>query len=181
MKRVCVFCGSRDGGDSAFADATRELGLFLVSQGCQAVYGGGRVGLMGVLADTMLRAGGHVIGVIPEYLATIELTHPNVPDMRVVGSMHERKALMLELSDAFVTLPGGFGTMEELFEVISWQQLRLHDHPVGVLNVNGFYDTLEQQVCVMADSGFLYPEYVESLIIDDSVAGLMERLEQSIT
>lgn len=177
MKRVCVFCGSRDGSSARYAEATRALGQHLSSEGYEAVYGGGRVGLMGVLADSMLEAGGRVIGVIPEYLATVELTHPDVPDMRVVGSMHERKATMLELSDAFVALPGGFGTMEELFEVISWQQLQLHHHPVGVLNVDGFYDHLQRFVGDMADHGFLYPDYVESLIIESEVRQLMERLQ----
>ena len=136
---------------------------------------------MGVLADEMMRLGGQVIGVIPEHLAAIELTHPDVPDMRVVGSMHERKALMLELSDAFIALPGGFGTMEELFEVVSWRQMGLHPHPVGLLNTGGFYDHLQQFVRTMATAEFLYPNHVDSLIIDTDPEKLMDRLEQSLS
>ena len=179
MKRVCVYCGSRDGNSPEFATATDDLADQLVARGYEGVYGGGRVGLMGKLADRVLRGGGTMIGVIPEHLATVELTHPDVADMRVVSSMHERKALMMELSDAFIALPGGFGTMEELFEVLCWKQLGLHANPIGLLNVNGFYDGLQQFLAEMSNDGFLYPGNLESVVVESDAARLMDRLESS--
>lgn len=177
MKRVCVYCGSRRGSAEVFAEAAKELGRALVERGLELVYGGGKVGLMGIIADAVLAAGGHVIGVIPEHLATIELTHPDVPDMRVVKSMHERKALMIELSDAFVAMPGGFGTMEELFEVLCWRQLGLHSSPVAVLNAGGFYDDLDRFVNRMVSAEFLCSSNAESVIMNADVAPLLDRLK----
>lgn len=179
MKRVCVYCGSRSGANKNFVEAAEAIGHAIADRGYEGVYGGGRVGLMGVVADSVLRRGGSIIGVIPEHLATVELTHPDVADMRVVTSMHERKAMMMELSDAFIALPGGFGTMEELFEVLCWRQLGLHANPVGVLNVDGFYDGLQQFLHNMAQSEFLYPGNLDSLIVESDVDKLMARLEQS--
>jgi uncharacterized protein (TIGR00730 family) len=142
MKRVCVFCGSNEGIRPIYREATRTLGEALARQGTELVFGGGRVGLMGVLANAVLAAGGRAIGVIPEALVAKELAHQGLSELRVVGSMHQRKALMAELSDAFLALPGGFGTLEEYCEVLTWAQLGLHAKPCGLLNVAGFYDAL---------------------------------------
>lgn len=142
IRRVCVFCGSNVGSDPAYRDAAGELGREIVGRGWGLVYGGGQVGLMGVLADAVLALGGEVIGVIPEMLATKELLHTGATQMNVAPTMHARKALMEELADAFVALPGGFGTFEELLEIITWAQLGLHAKPIGLLNVRGFYDGL---------------------------------------
>jgi len=142
LKRVCVYCGSSSGDDPAYAGAARELGALLAQRGLGLVYGGGRVGLMGTIADAVLAAGGNVIGVIPEMLVKMEVAHLGLADLRVVGSMHERKALMVELADAFIALPGGFGTLEEFSEVLTWAQLGLHRKPQGLLNIAGYYDPL---------------------------------------
>ncbi len=142
MRRVCVFCGSNHGARPGYTSAARALAAALVRRGVGLVYGGGGVGLMGVLADSVLAAGGEVIGVIPEALVAKEVAHKNLSDLRVVSSMHERKALMAELADAFIALPGGYGTLEEFCEVITWAQLGLHRKPCGLLNVDRFFDPL---------------------------------------
>ena len=142
IKRVCVFCGSSPGARPAYAAAAVALARCLVARGITIVYGGGNVGLMGILADTARAAGGEVIGVIPRGLVTKEVAHMELPDLRVVESMHERKALMADLSDGFIALPGGYGTIEEFCEIVTWAQLQLHHKPCGVLNVDGFYDKL---------------------------------------
>ncbi|HLY39456.1 MAG TPA: TIGR00730 family Rossman fold protein, partial [Candidatus Binatia bacterium] len=142
MRRVCVFCGSNVGGRDVYAATARALGAALARAGIGLVYGGGSVGLMGLLADAVLAGGGEVIGVIPRALATREIAHHGLADLRIVESMHERKALMTELADAFVALPGGFGTLEELLEVVTWAQLGLHAKPIAVLNVAGYFDGL---------------------------------------
>lgn len=153
------------------------LAQTLVRRGWGVVFGGGRVGLMGILADTALAAGGEVIGVIPEHLSTVELTHPDVADMRVVSSMHERKKLMMDLSDAFIALPGGFGTMEELFEVLCWRQIGLHSPPIGLLDVDGFYAGLTDLLARMVSDDFLSAESLEALVIDEDVERLIDRLQ----
>jgi uncharacterized protein (TIGR00730 family) len=142
MKRVCVFCGSNTGLRNAYVEAAQALGVALARRGIGLVYGGGCVGLMGVVADTVIEEGGEVIGVIPAALVAKEVAHQGLNDLRIVGSMHERKALMAELSDAFIALPGGYGTLEEFCEVLTWAQLGLHPKPCGILNVKGFYDSL---------------------------------------
>ena len=157
--RICVFCGSRPGSRPEYTEQARRLGELLATRNIGLVYGGGSVGLMGVVADAVMRAGGDVTGIIPEALATKELAHRRLTDLRVVDSMHERKALMAELSDAVIALPGGFGTFEELFEMITWSQLGLHRKPVGILNVAGFYDGLLALVDHAIDEGFIPPEH----------------------
>lgn len=165
MKRICVFCGSRAGNDPAYQDAAVELGQRLAQQGIELVYGGGSVGLMGVVADAVLERGGHVIGVIPEALATRELLHARVPDMRVVPNMHARKALMAELSDAFIALPGGLGTLEELFEVVTWAQLGLHRKNVGLLDVAGFFTPLMAFLDHSIAAGFIAQAHRELIVM----------------
>lgn len=142
LRRVCVFCGSSSGARACYADAARAMGAALARRGVGLVYGGGRVGLMGIVADTVMAGGGTVAGVIPESMVSKEVAHQGLTELRIVGSMHERKALMADLADAFVALPGGYGTFEEFCEIVTWAQLGLHRKPCGLLNVEGYYDHL---------------------------------------
>jgi uncharacterized protein (TIGR00730 family) len=166
VRRVCVFCGSSPGARPAYAEATAETARLLVDQGIGVVYGGGHVGLMGVLADTAMAAGGEVIGVIPQALVDREIGHTAITELRVVGSMHERKALMTELSDAFVALPGGAGTLEELFEVYTWAQLGLHSKPCALLDVDGYYSGLAAFLDHAVEERFLHEEHRAALMVD---------------
>jgi uncharacterized protein (TIGR00730 family) len=158
MRAACVYCGSAFGDDPAYLETTRQLARGLAERGIAVVYGGASVGLMGALADAALEAGGEVIGVIPQALVDREIAHRGVTDLRIVGSMHERKALMAELSDAFVALPGGIGTLEELIEMYTWSQLGLHDKPLAMLNTRGYYDGLAAFLDHAVAEGFLRPE-----------------------
>ncbi len=176
MKRVCVFCGSSKGSDPAYADAARALATELVRRGMGIVYGGGSIGLMGVLADTALAGGGEVIGVIPRPLASKELAHTGLTEMKVVGSMHERKATMNALADGFVILPGGLGTLEETFEVLTWAQLGIHRKPIGVLNAGGYYDALLRLLTQAMREGFMPRESVALLTFGDTAAELLDAM-----
>jgi uncharacterized protein (TIGR00730 family) len=176
MHRICVFCGSNFGHDARYREAAVELGQSLAAQRHPLVYGGGQVGLMGVIADAVLDAGGEVIGVIPEMLATKELLHTGVTDMRLVPDMHARKALMAELSDAFIALPGGYGTFEETLEVITWAQLGIHRKSIGLLNVLGYYDPLVQLIEGGIQHGFIKPEHRDLVVVADRPAELLERI-----
>jgi uncharacterized protein (TIGR00730 family) len=161
--RICVYAGSNPGTNPAYAEAAAELARLLASRDIGVVYGGGKVGLMGILADSALAAGGEVIGVIPQDLMDREVGHGGVTELHVVASMHERKALMAELSDAFVALPGGIGTLEELIEVYTWSQLGLHDKPMGMLNVAGYYDGLAALLDHAVQEGFLRSQHRAAL------------------
>ncbi|MFE2754899.1 TIGR00730 family Rossman fold protein [Actinosynnema sp. NPDC059335] len=172
--RVCVFCGSSS-GRVRHVDVARRVGAALAGQGVEVVYGGGRIGTMGALADGALAAGGTVIGVIPRSLVEWEVAHTGLTRLHVVGSMHERKALMAELADVFITLPGGAGTLEEMFEVWTWAQLGLHAKPVGMLNVDGYFTHLVRMVDHMVAEGFLKPPYREMLLVDDDFDRLLAR------
>ncbi len=176
MNSICVFCGSSPGADAQFAAAARALGKLLAANGKSLVYGGGKVGLMGILADAVLAGGGQVIGVIPQSLVDKEVAHFGVTELKVVCSMHERKALMAQLSEAFVALPGGIGTLEELFEVWTWGQLGLHSKPYGLLNVNGFFDPLLTFLDHATNQRFLRPQQRELLRVSTDPAELMEQL-----
>ena len=178
MKRICVFCGSSEGARAAYADAARALAGELVRRKIGLVYGGGSVGLMGVLADTALAAGGEVIGVIPGPLAARELAHPGLTEMRVVGSMHERKATMASLVDGFIALPGGLGTFEETLEILTWAQLGIHEKPVGVLNVEDYWDGLLRMLSHAVREGFVKREYLALLLFADTPAELLDRFER---
>jgi uncharacterized protein (TIGR00730 family) len=178
IRSLCVFCGSRVGADPRYADAARGLGRCLVEQDITLVYGGGQVGLMGVLADAVLESRGRVIGVIPKPLATRELLHPRATQMHVVPGMHARKAKMVELADAFVALPGGYGTFEELFEVITWAQLGIHARPVGVLNVGGFFDPLVALIDRAVEHDFIKPDNRNLIVVHDEPAELIRRLTE---
>jgi uncharacterized protein (TIGR00730 family) len=176
LKRICVFCGSQTGVAPAYRAAATELGTAMVRRGLGAVYGGGSVGLMGVLADRVLEAGGEIIGVIPEALATKELLHPRVTDMRRVGDMHQRKALMAELADAFIALPGGYGTLEELFEMVTWAQLGFHRKNIGLLNVAGYFDPLVELIDHAIREGFITPSHRELMVVEHEPDRLLDRL-----
>jgi uncharacterized protein (TIGR00730 family) len=176
VDRICVFCGSSPGGRPAYREATVELARLLVSEGIGVVYGGGRVGLMGALADAVLAEGGAITGVIPRSLVNREIGHCSVADMHVVGSMHERKATMADLSDAFVALPGGIGTLEELFEVYTWTQLGLHQKPCALLNVEGYFDGIAGFLDHAVSERFLRDETRELLLVDDDPRSLLDRL-----
>jgi len=176
MRRVCVFCGSSVGARHVFADAARALARALTSRGLSLVYGGGSVGLMGILADSVLAAGGQVIGIIPRGMATKEIAHHGLSELRVVDSMHQRKAQMAELADAFVALPGGFGTFEELLEVITWAQLGIHRKPIGILNVAAYFDPFLAQIDAGIHEQFIRPEYRDLFVTADDGDVLLERL-----
>jgi hypothetical protein len=174
--RLCIFCGSSTGLNSAFTDAARAMGLELARRGIGVVYGGGNVGLMGVLADTVLTAGGEIDGVIPHGLVARELAHDRVGKLHVVHSMHERKALMARLSDGFIAMPGGFGTLEEFCEAVTWTQLGVHAKPCGLLNVAGFYDPLLAFFQHALDEQFLRPTHGEIVVSDSDPVRLLDRL-----
>jgi uncharacterized protein (TIGR00730 family) len=174
--RVCVFCGSSSGARPEYAEVAAGFGRALAARGIELVYGGGCVGLMGVLADATLAAGGHVIGVIPQSLVDWEVAHTRLPDLRVVGSMHERKALMAELADAFVALPGGLGTLEELFEVWTWAQLGLHAKPCGLLDARAYFGQLRGFVDHAVAEGFLRPEHRAMLVVEQTPEALLDEL-----
>ena len=177
MKRICVFCGSNQGARADYAGAAEKLGRQLAKRGIELVYGGGCVGLMGILADAALKNGGHVIGVIPQSLVIKEVVHEKLPDLRVVKNMHERKALMAELSDGFIALPGGFGTCEEFCEVLAWSQLGYHQKPFGLLDVAGFYRPLLQFFDHAVAEGFIRPKHRELVMIEEDAEKLLARLE----
>ena len=176
MRRVCVFCGSSSGSRRTFADAARALGAALVRHGLGLVYGGGNIGLMGILADAVLAEGGEVIGVIPQALVDKELAHHGVTELRIVRSMHERKALMADLSDAFIAMPGGYGTLDEFCEIITWAQLGLHTKPCGLLNVGGFYDPFLAQIDHATQARFIRPEHRSLILVEDQPDLLIQRL-----
>jgi len=173
---VCVFCGSSTGTDDVYADASREVGRLLSTGGHTLVYGGGNIGLMGILADAALENKGRVIGVIPNFLMNREVGHTGLTELVVVPSMHERKKRMADLSDAFLALPGGWGTLDELAEILTWRQLGLIDQPVGLLNVAGFFDPLIEQMNTMTRKGFLHGSNLQQLLIENSVAKLLTAL-----
>ena len=157
MKAICVFCGANFNGDVLLRQAIEQLAEVMVNRGITLVYGGGKVGIMGILADAVLNHGGKAIGVIPQFLMDKEVGHTGLTELHIVDNMHQRKQLMNDLCDGIIMLPGGFGTLEEFFEVLTWLQLGLHNHPVGILNVNGFYDLLLQQMDLMVEQKFLKP------------------------
>ncbi|MDP1797082.1 MAG: TIGR00730 family Rossman fold protein [Planctomycetaceae bacterium] len=175
-RRICAFCGSSTGHDPRDAEFAATFARLCVGQGTEIVYGGGSVGLMGVVADTALAAGGKVIGVIPEFLATRELLHEGLTELHVVSSMHTRKALMADLADGFVALPGGLGTFEELFEVLTWAQLGLHRKPVGLLNPRNYFEGFLMQVDRAISDGFCRPEHRELFVVDDDPMRLLSRM-----
>ena len=176
MKRLAIYCGSATPADPIYVEAAAAIGAELARRGIGVVYGGGRLGLMGAVADAALAAGGEVIGIIPQALVDAEVAHRGCTELRIVSGMHERKALFTDLSDGFVTLPGGVGTMDELWEAVSWSQLGYHKKPVGLLNVGGFYDALIAFYEHMAGVGFVRPQHAGILLSDDSLDGLLAQM-----
>jgi uncharacterized protein (TIGR00730 family) len=180
LKSICLFCGSSPGLDPAFRAAAAELGTTLARNSIRLIYGGGHVGLMGVAADACLAAGGDVVGVIPRKLMEKEVGHTGLTQMHVVETMHERKALMTQLSDGFIALPGGFGTLDELFEALTWQQLAYHLLPVGVLNVSGFFDHLVQFLDHARDQRLLREAHRDTLLVDTDLNALVARMRSFV-
>ena len=177
MKRIAVYCGSNKGVRPEYAAAAEQLGTLLAREKIELVYGGGMVGLMGIVADAVLKNGGHVIGVIPEKLVIKEVVHEKLPDLRVVKNMHERKALMAELADGFIALPGGYGTFEELFEVLAWSQLGWHQKPVGLLNTAEFFQSLLNFLDHTMSSGFIRPKHRELVLVENTAEALLSKLK----
>lgn len=173
---MCVFCGSSDGGRPTYGLAAQGLGRAIATSGLTLVYGGSNIGLMRTLADTVLEAGGPAIGVIPDHLVAREIAHPGLTELRIVRTMHERKALMADLADAFLVLPGGLGTLEEFLEVITWSQLGLHAKPAGLLNVEGYYDGLLTFFEHGVREGFVRATHRDRLVVDDEAGRLLERI-----
>ena len=177
MKSICVYCGSSLGAADHYADAARALAGQMVAGKLALVYGGGNVGLMGVIADEVMRLGGEATGVIPIALMDKEVGHRNLTRLHVVKDMHERKAMMAELSDGFIAMPGGIGTLEELFEVLTWSQLGFHNKPIGLLNVNGFYDDLIKFIQHLVAQGFLRSEHASLMMHEPDAPGLLQRFK----
>ncbi|UMR33357.1 TIGR00730 family Rossman fold protein [Massilia sp. MB5] len=177
MKTVCVYCGANAGADPLYAEGARALAAALVEQNMSLVYGGGNVGLMGIIADEVLRLGGEVTGVIPTKLVEREVAHNGLTRQFIVKDMHERKAMMAELSDGFIAMPGGLGTLEELFEMLTWAQIGIHNKPVGLLNMNGYYDRLVDFVEHARSQGFVRPQHAAMMQIETDPRALLERLK----
>ena len=177
VRRACVFCGSSPGARPAYTEATEDFGQLLVEHGIALVFGGASVGLMGRLADTVLSEGGEAIGVIPQSLVDREIAHLGVTDLHVVDTMHERKQLMADLADAFVALPGGLGTLDELFEIYTWAQLGLHRKPIGLMNVEGYFDGLVGFLEHAVAERFVRDDHREMLIVEEEPAPMLERLK----
>ena len=180
MKSIAVYCGASLGADSRYADAARELARVLVERNIGLVYGGGKVGLMGVIADEVLRLGGEATGVIPKALVEREVGHAGLTRLFVVKDMHERKAMMSDLAEGFIAMPGGMGTLEELFEMVTWAQLGIHAKPIGLLNVDGFYDGLARFVTHMVEQGFVRPAHAALMTLDSSPDALVHRLSLAV-
>jgi len=178
MKRLCVFCGSSRGNSTAFTTAARSLGETLAARKIELVFGGSHIGLMGVVADAVLANGGQVIGVLPRFMADKELAHTRLTKLHLVDTMHARKQLMAELADGFIALPGGFGTLEEIFEAITWQQLHLHANPCGLLNVDGYFDALVEFLRGAVAGGFVRAGHLDKLVVAETPADLLDRFAQ---
>jgi uncharacterized protein (TIGR00730 family) len=181
MQSLCVFCGSSPGRRAEYVDLAREVGIRIARRGIALIYGGGRVGLMGALADAALAEGGRVVGVIPQMLLDREVGHAGLSELHVVRTLSERKALMSDLSDAFLALPGGIGTMDELFEAWTWAQLRLHDKPTALLNQNGYYDPLLEFLDRASAEGFLYGQSRDLLLVETETDRVLDELERRVT
>lgn len=180
MKKVCIFCGALKGKNPIYAEAAKQLGKVLAENQLGLVYGGGNVGLMGIVANSVMENGGTVIGVIPKALEQKELRHKGITELHVVETMHERKALMAELSDAFIAMPGGFGTFEEFFEVTTWLQLGAHKKPCGILNAGGFYSHLLTFIEHASSEGFITPEDSQLIVVEEAPGALIEGLKNFV-
>ena len=173
---VCIFCGSSTGTEPIYAEVAREIGQLLAGSGHSLIYGGGNIGLMGIVADSILAHGGKVIGIIPDFLMKREVGHAGLTELIIVNSMHERKKKMADLADVFIALPGGWGTLDELAEILTWRQLGLINQPIGLLNVDSFFSPLISQVKIMSEKGFLHPDNLNFLTIENSPSKLLTAL-----
>lgn len=180
MKRLCIFCGAKGGSNPIYKESAVNMATMMAHQQIELIFGGGKVGLMGILADTILTQGGKVQGVIPQGLMNEEVAHTGLTELHVVNTMHQRKELMYKLSDGFVAIPGGFGTLDEFFEILTWSQLGLHKKPIGFLNVNGFFDHLLSHFNLIVKEGFVDQSLVDRIIVEENEAKLLKRLESSI-
>jgi uncharacterized protein (TIGR00730 family) len=178
VEAVCVFCGSKEGSRPSYVEAAGNMGKEISHRGLGLVYGGGRVGLMGAVADAVLEEGGEVIGVIPEALIAREIAHPGLTELHVVGSMHERKRLMADLSDGFIALPGGYGTLEEFLEVLSWAQLSMHEKPCGLLDVDSFWKPLSALFEQLVAEGFVHPDHRSLVLTEQNPDALLDLMER---
>lgn len=179
MKRIAIYCGSATPVDPVYIESARQVGRSLAARGIGVVYGGGRLGLMGAVADAALEAGGEVIGVIPQALVNAEVAHRGLTELHIVQTMHERKQRFIDLADGFVNLPGGTGTMDELWEALSWAQLGYHTDPIGLLNIAGYYDKLVEFWVHMGEVGFLRPQHQGLLLVDSELDGLLEKMAKA--
>ncbi len=178
MKSICVFCGSVMGKNPIYKQTAQELGLFLTKNHIRLVYGGGKVGLMGVIADTVMQNGGKVVGVIPQFLIEMEVAHSRLSEQIMVKTMHERKKRMTDMADGFIIMAGGIGTMDEFFEILAWAQLGLHNKPVALLNTNGFFDKLLDYIDFATQEGFIKPQCKQQIIlVDDKIDSLFEKMQ----
>ncbi len=177
MRQVCVFCGSSKGINPIYSEASKELGVAIARRGIGLVYGGGHVGLMGIVADAVLKSGGSVIGVIPQALDDLEVAHRGLTELYIVDTMHTRKAMMADRADGFIAMPGGFGTLDEFCEIITWAQLGQHSKPCAILNINGYFDLLIQMFDHCVDEGFVKSIHRELVIVDDNVESLLDKME----
>lgn len=177
MKSICVFCGSNQGSHEIYTREAQKLGRYLAQQGIKLVYGAGNIGLMGVIADEVLQNEGYVIGVIPDFLKAKEVFHTELQELLVTSTMHQRKEIMANRSDAFIAMPGGFGTLDELAEILTWAQLGLHGKPIGLLNVNGYFDALIRFFDHTVKEGFVTTANREMVLYDETVAGLIAKME----
>lgn len=180
LNSVVVYCGANMGFNPIYKEAAEKIGFLLTAQKTKVVYGGGNVGLMGIVANAAMKNQGNVIGIIPNFLAKLEIAHITLSEMVFVDTMHERKARMVALSDGVIALPGGYGTMDELFEILTWRQLRIFHGPIGILNVNGFYDSLLDQMDKMTEDGFLSPETREIPIVESDPEVLLKKMNEAV-
>ena len=178
IQSVAVFCGSSKGFSSIYTDAARQLGQVILRENWKLIYGAGNVGLMGVLADEVLAGGGQVMGTIPQFLVDKEVAHQGIQELVICDTMHERKLKMVEAADAFISIPGGFGTLDECFEILTWRQLNIHSNPVAIWNVNGYFDSLIQQMEHMVKEGFLKKENKDLLLIEEDLDQLIEAIKR---
>lgn len=177
LRNICVYCGSNAGGREDYADSAKKLAAELVARDLGLIYGGSSTGIMGVLADAVLEAGGQVRGIMPRALVHKEIAHGGLTELRVTGTMHERKAMMAEMSDGFIALPGGFGTLEEIVEILTWAQLQLHEKPCGLLNAADYYDHLLRFVAHAEEEGFVDPQHSEMLLVASDPSELLDKFE----
>ena len=178
-KKICVFCGSNSGHNEIYAEITKQFAIEIVKNNLTLVYGGGKVGIMGILSSTIMDNGGKVIGVIPEFLNNMDLGNKNITEMKVVSDMHTRKQTMYKISDYFVALPGGIGTFEEITEILTWKQLHIHNKPCSLLNINGFYDDYVKLLQKSVNEGFLKKSHLDNLIIEQDYTKIIDRLKNS--